>query len=504
VSVAVSLPVPPTTLRRAKGGFPLATRSDLRRSHPARARLGARLRWIVAASIGATALVPLPASVPASGQTAGPPDVVILVTDDQRIDQLARMPSTQQLLVRRGVRFTRAFASNPLCCPSRASILRGQLSHTTGIYLNEGANGGWAGFRDRGLESSTLATWLDGAGYRTGLIGRYLNGYSATTNHVPPGWDHWRGGAVTAYHTGPPVHHSVLTTRFADEFIRETPAGTPLFLHVGYLAPHAPATPAARYATDPRCDGITTSRIPSFNEADVADKPAPVRTKPSMTPEEQAYIGTTLPTNQCRALLSVDDSVAAIVNALRETGRLGNTLLVFMSDNGLFLGEHRLQAWKILTYEEAIRIPLVIRYDPLTRDAASRSDARLVMNVDIAPTIADLVGLDVRPGCPTPPYGACDGGFDGRSLLPLLSGSGSGWRNDLLVENHQACGVRTRQHLFVRYRSGEEELYDLAADPYQLDNLLFGPPSPEVTALRDRLLARLAVLCQPPAPGVGF
>jgi arylsulfatase A-like enzyme len=299
------------------------------------------------------------------------------------------------------------------------------------------------------------------------------------------------------------LHPTNQLTAYADGFIRGTPSGTPLFLYLSYFAPHAPAQPAAKYASDPRCDGITTSNAPSFNEADVSDKPSPVRSKPPMTSAEQLAVGTMLPTNQCRSLLSVDDGVAAVLAALRDTGRMNDTLLVFMSDHGLLLGEHRIRAQKVLTYEEALRIPLVVRYDPLTARVGS-VDRHLVLNVDIAPTIADLLGLEVTPGCPTPPYGACDGGFDGRSLVPLLDGTAAGWRTDILVENQQACGVRTERHVFVRYRTGEEELYDLAADPYQLDNLLFGPRAGSTTALRDALFARLKTLCRPPAPGVTF
>lgn len=454
---------------------------------------------------GGLLLSPVPAEPEASGTdgTSTSPDVVIIITDDQRADQLARMPATNAELVGEGVRFDQAFASHPLCCPSRISILRGQYAHTTGIYSNSGSRGGWSVIRDRGLERSTLATWLDAAGYRTGLAGKYFNGYDERTGYVPPGWDWWRGGSPAYYRTGKALHHTSQLTLYAEEFIRGTTPGTPLFLYLAYLAPHAPAKPAAKYASDPRCSGITTSTVPSFNESDVSDKPSPVRSKPLMTAEQQLSVGTTLPMNQCRSLLSVDDGVAAVMRALRETGRLDTTFLVFMSDHGLLLGEHRIQAAKILTYEEAIRIPLVIRYDPLTAGVAA-VDPRLVLNVDIAPTIAQLAGLDVVPGCPVPPYGACDGGFDGRSLVPLLDGSASDWRSDVLVENHQSCGVRTDRHVFVRYRTGEEELYDLATDPYQLDNLLFGTRTAAVAALRDELLARLRVLCQPPAPGVKF
>jgi N-acetylglucosamine-6-sulfatase len=482
-------------------------RRTKRRTAPStRGSVGKAGRWIVICAL-LTGVLVTPgqgSNDPSSALADVRPNIVIVITDDQRADQLARMAVTTSELAGNGVRFDQAFASHPLCCPARATILRGQYAHTTGIYLNEGNRGGWAVFRDRGLEKSTLATWLQGTGYRTGLVGKYLNGYEATTNYVPPGWDFWRGGAPAYYNRGgAPTYATNLLTRYADEFVRGTPTNTPLFLYLAYLVPHEPSKPAPQYATDPRCNGISTSGVPSFNEADVSDKPSPVKTKPLLTPSQRTYIGTTLPTNQCRALLSVDDGVAAMLRALRDTGRLGNTFFVFMSDHGLFLGEHRIQATKILTYEEAIRIPLVIRYDPLTAGLARR-DGHLVVNVDLAPTIADLVGLDVTPGCPVPPYGACGGGFDGRSLLPILEGSATGWRNDFLVENHRSCGVRNDRYLFSRHNTGEEELYDLAADPYQLSNLLAGTPMPEVRALRQQLLTRLKVLCSPPPPGVRF
>ena len=454
--------------------------------------------WLLAACVFAGFLPP-------SADTFGPavagvrPNVVIVITDDQRADQLARMPVTNSELVGKGVKLDRAFASHPLCCPSRTSILRGQYAHTTGIYTNGGSLGGWAGFRDRGLEQSTLATWLDDAGYETALVGKYLNGYAASTNYVPPGWDFWRGGEPNYYVGGAGVYQTDLITRYADEFIRRTPTSTPLFLYLSYFKPHAPSKPAPRYAADPRCDGISTSSGPSFNEEEVGDKPSPVKRTPLLTPEQQISVGTTLPTDQCRALLSVDDGVAAVLRALQDTDRLADTLIVFMSDHGLFLGEHRLQG-KVLTYEEAIHIPLVIRYDRLTGGVPS-VDRRLVVNVDLAPTIADLVGLSVTPGCPDPPYGPCDGTFDGRSLMPLLDGSVSGWRSSFLVENHRSCGVRSNRYVFVRYNTGEEELYDLATDPYQLSNLL-PTTTPGIQARRDQLFARLQILCQPPPPGV--
>jgi N-acetylglucosamine-6-sulfatase len=219
------------------------------------------------------------------------------------------------------------------------------------------------------------------------------------------------------------------------------------------------------------------------------------------------------PQDACRTLLSVDDGLAVILDALSDTDRLGSTLLIYTSDNGILDGEHRHREKKV-PYEESITVPFVVRYDPLTA-AGGRRDHRFVLNVDIAPTIVDLAGLSIRPGCPDPPYGACDGTFDGRSFVGLLDGSSRRWRRQFLIEHYDDpsadsiptyCGVRTKRHKFVYYRTGEEELYDLKADPYELKNLLVaGGISRAERALRDRMRSRLfgaRGLCKPRPPGL--
>jgi arylsulfatase A-like enzyme len=433
-------------------------------------------------------------------------NVVVILTDDMRHDQMAGMPTVQSELVGQGMNFTKAFASMPLCCPARVTILRGQYAHTTGIYSNEAAyGGGLAGFQAAGLEDSTVATWLNDAGYRTGLVGKYLNGHNANTNYVPPGWDYWRGGNPGYYHPGfPDPYETDLINDYADEFIRTTSPSDPLFLYLSYFKPHSPSAPAPEHETDPRCDGITTSTIPSFDEPDIADKPTPIRSKAQMTPERVTYIGTTLPQDQCRALFSIDDGVSMVLDALADTNRLDNTLIFFLSDNGLFLGEHRLEAVKVHPYEEAIHIPFVVRYDPLTDGTPDTT--HIVGNVDIAKTITDVVGIDPTPGCPTPLYrgGPCSGDLEGRTLVPALSGNvpQGTWREYFLIESHRACGVRGRQWVYVKWNTNEEELYNLAADPYQLTNLMDGSLTRQQRNKHDVMYAKAVDRCDPLPPAM--
>jgi N-acetylglucosamine-6-sulfatase len=431
----------------------------------------------------------------ASAQTAERPSVVLVLTDDQRWDTLSAMPNVRRELVGRGVTFSNGFVVNSLCCPSRASILTGLYSHSTGVYLNTGRYGGFAAFRD----ASTVATWLQAVGYRTGYVGKYLNGYSPLSGYVPPGWSHWtafagrydeywlnRNGAPTWHGREPSEYSTDVLADDAVRFLRET-AG-PLFLVYAPYAPHSPATPAQRHA------GALTDLEPwrpaSYNEADVSDKPAWLRARPLLEPAQQNAIDE-FRRDQLRSLLAVDEGVGRIVEALRETGRLENTLIAYTSDNGFAWGEHR-RTSKMDPYEESIRVPFVVRYDALVR--SPRRDRRLVLNIDLAPTFADVAGI-------VPPY------VEGASLVPLLTSPDVPWRADFLVEHLRStptnqgipsyCAVRNARSIFVSYETGEEELYDLVADPHQLQNLA---ASPERAAhLRGRR-ARLRQLCNPPPP----
>jgi N-acetylglucosamine-6-sulfatase len=442
---------------------------------------------------------------PDPGERIGPssPNIVMILTDDQRWDTLWAMPSVQADLADHGVTFDQGFVVNSLCCPSRVSILTGQYSHSTMVYGNNGQYGGFNSFHGDG---STVATWLHDAGYHTGLVGKYLNEYSGP--YIPPGWDHWFAftgiptgasyynytidddGTYLTYGNAPEDYSTDVLAAEADSFIRGTDPQQPLFLYFAVKAPHIPATPAPRHANT--FTFLPPYRPPNYNEADVSDKPAWVRALPLLSAQRQKVIDRQR-RDAYRTLLAVDEAVGTIVAALTDTGRMSNTLIVFASDNGWAVGEHR---WdnKKAAYEESLRIPLVIRYDPLT--TTPRTDDHLVTNIDLAPTFAEVAGV------PAPDA-------EGMSLVPVLQSPDPGlWRQDFLVEHLRIvpidmptyCAVRSEGFLYVAYTTREEELYDLTADPWELQNVATDPGYAET--LRE-LRQRRAALCNPPPPPGG-
>ena len=428
------------------------------------------------------------------------PNIVFILTDDQRYDALGYMPTVRRELVRKGMRFTNYFVTEPLCCPSRASTLTGQWPHTTGVYANSGTHGGFRAFAPK--EGSTIATWLDAAGYRTGLVGKYLNGYNVTAiSHVPAGWDYWR--ALWRYdYFGPGLsidgtrrdyptseYQTDVLADLAVEFIENSPESQPVFLWFAPFAPHRPATPPDRYKHG--FGNLRPHRPPSFNEEDPSDKPSFVREKPVLSEVDIDVIDETRKL-QYRSLLAVDDAVERILDALTSTGRLSNTMIVYASDDGLMWGEHRLQFIKSVPYEESIHVPLVVRWDG--RVPPGTRSSRLALNVDLAATWAEVGGASSEA--------------EGTSLMPLLTQEpGSlAWRTDFLIEHSSNplvappyCAVRTAdKFIYINYFSeGEEELYDLKADPYQLENQIFNPSyAAKARALRQRTLD----LCRPLPP----
>ncbi len=436
-----------------------------------------------------------PGHAPVARGVAAPPNIVLILTDDQRWDTLWAMPTVKAQIVAKGTKFTKAFVVNPLCCPSRATILTGQYSHTHGVYTNEYPDGGFRKFND----SSTIATWLQADGYRTALIGKYMNEYFAEqASYIPPGWSHWFAGfdnggtdygfqvsddgALTTFDSSQYLT-DVLAAEAVD-FIGSTPPEQPLFLYFSPKAPHEPAVPAIRHQH--LYSNLAPWRPPSFNEDDVSDKPSTIRLKPKLTADQIAAIDQ-LRLDELRSLRAVDEAVASILNALSASGRLGTTLIVFASDNGYLLGEHRTTG-KVNAYEESIRIPLVIRYDALA--TGPRTSSKIVANVDLAPTFAAAAGV-AAPGA------------EGLDLLPLLTGTPR-WRDELLIEHGPGltyCAVRTSAWRYVQYRNGSEELYSLATDRYELQNLA---QNPSYAAKLAEMRSRVHRLCDPVPPTFAF
>jgi len=259
-----------------------------------------------------------------------------------------------------------------------------------------------------------------------------------------------------------------------------------LFLDFAPHAPHGPATPPVRYRDSLK--DLPLYRPPNYNEADMSDKPAWAQKLPLMSETEQATRDA-FRLRQFQSLLAVDDAVRDILDALEATGRLAETLIVFSSDNGLSNGSHRWEP-KLVPWEESIRVPLIVRYDPLTKGTATTNQG-LALNLDFAPTFAGAAGVE-SPG------------VEGTSLLPLLGLNPPPWRDDFFIEHWGGrkvpayCGVRTTQYKYVRYDSGEEELYDLNADPYELQSKALDDA---YEAIKTQLHSRLVELCSPPPPG---
>jgi arylsulfatase A-like enzyme len=441
------------------------------------------------------------AALTADRSSTRQPNIVYIVTDDQRFDELADMPAVHRTLIDRGMTLRRAYVVNSLCCPSRADFLKGAYSHTTGIYLNGdgGGPGGFPDFDDR----STLAVWLRQAGYKTALIGKYLNNYVPGT-YVPPGWSFWGGlvGANSAYYdydlsiNGHLQHHGQhasdyatdVFARLAEGFIRRTPSERPLFLYFSPPAPHGPHTPPPRYMdapTDPM------PRYPSFNESDVTDKPAWVGRQPRLSSAQLATVRYQW-SLKARTLMAVDDAVKGIVNALADTGRLQNTLFVLTSDNGLSMGEHRLR-YKMNAYEESIRVPMIVRWDGHV--PAGSSSMHLATNIDLAPTFAAVADAVVPRT------------VEGVSLLPLLQHKEAVRRSFLIEHQFQNrpedpptyCAIRTVKWKLVRYSGSAMELFHLTNDPWELHNLA---SRPSLRNTRRALMTKLRRLCDPLPPGM--
>jgi N-acetylglucosamine-6-sulfatase len=496
---------------------------------------GSRTRRLLLAALVAAAFL---LGVGPPGADARRPNIVVVQTDDQDARSMNPrvMPNLTRLFGRFGTSFTQYVVSGPLCCPSRAAMLTGQYGHNNGVMWNN--TPAYAFLRQPG---NTLPVWLRRAGYRTVHLGKYVHDYARAVgdpNAVPPGWSDWQTvlEPVSYYDyvlrvNGRPVRYRerdddyltrVLNRRAMRVIERYAPGPEPFFLALDQFAPHRSGYRDPRcgnYASPDRADGRAflaepLPRPPSFDEPDISDKPSFALGRPRIASAGRAQIAREY---RCRlaSLRAVDRGVEQIHRALARAGELSNTVFVFTSDNGWFAGEHRIPAEKIDPYEEALRVPLMVRLPPRLKTPGSpRVSGAPVANVDIAPTLLALAGA--RP-CRAP--GQCRT-LDGRSLAGLLRGRGRSWPSDraVLLELYAqrqrvafpftSCdysGLRTPRRAYVEHRSAtgasgdwcravsDRERYDLTSDPYELRNLSPPPPGPpdvEDLALAGRL-ARL-------------
>ena len=397
-------------------------------------------------------------------------NIIFILTDDLDKELFSHSSRIDSLITQQGVRFDNHMVSLSLCCPSRAATLRSQFAHNTGIYHNGPGLGGFDLFYAKGLEHSTMATWLQEAGYQTAFIGKYLNGYpnvKSGTNYIPPGWNYFispNGGyPYTEYNyslndNGNTVIHGNLSkdylqdiiTAKAVNFIKNSVVKNPdkpFFLYLAPYLPHAPSTPPPKYLNVPTNVKLPSStnqlqnfiylnnlnlpakykvpRSPSYNEINVSDKPAWVRKLVPLS-DYWLYQNDLQYTNRRLCLQAIEDMVEILINTLKIIKQLDNTYVVFTSDNGYHQLEHRMNAGKDTGYEEDINVPLVIRGPGIAKGSVIKN---ITANVDLAPTFADIAGV-------SPPSFV-----DGRSLKSFLNGSQpTVWRKALFLE-HRALGI---------------------------------------------------------------
>jgi arylsulfatase A-like enzyme len=442
---------------------------------------------------------------PAAGYNQAAPNVIVVMTDDQALDTMRAMPRTRHLVGRRGVRFSNAVVSFPLCCPSRATFLTGQYAHNHGVLDNRPPEGGY----ERLDADHTLPVWLSRAGYETGFVGKFLNGYGKSggdrPREIPPGWSEWYGlptkakqsefdfqlnenGDLVDYGDRDRDYKTQVLADKAVSFVGDrAPSERPFFLWVATNAPHQDGARSKRAERNPepapadrgRFEGEKPPRGRSVNERNVSDKPrfvngrAPLRGA-QRTKIENIYV------SQLESLVAVDRLVKQLIKELRDRGELDRTVVMFTSDNGFMRGQHRLDSGKSNIYEESIRVPLLIS-GPGFPDGV-RHD-RLVGNVDLAPTILDLAGAKA------------DTEIDGRSMLPFEDRVDDRDRPILLAaydrDYGRGVGVRTGHYAYAEYDYGERELYDLKRDPEQLESV---HDDPQYAGVRARLADQLTRL----------
>jgi N-acetylglucosamine-6-sulfatase len=432
-------------------------------------------------------------------QSTSPPNIVLILTDDQQESTLAHMPKVQDVLISGGAKLENTVNVYPLCCPTRATIQRGQYAHNTGVFDNEPPNGGWPVFDQNELERSTVATWLHDAGYHTGYIGKYMNFYFVRT--VPPGWDRWFVLIGDNYASSNSFKvndqgtlrdlaggdRDVLIARKALSWIQDAaPRQQQFFVQVGFTAPHNPSNYDSRDATS--FSTTQMPRTPNFNEADVSDKSSWIaRRRPLGSKSIKSLDGAYR--NRLRDLQTVDAFVSDLRDVLTGAGEWQNTYVLYYSDNGYHMGQHRLAQGKRTYFQEDIAFPLITRGPGIPSDSTS---SLLVGSHDIAPTIADMAGVQV------PAF------VDGRSALPVLQGTQdrATWRTAIYSEHRFGTTsapewemIRTEHQKYVSIKdSPAEEFYDLSTDPYELTNLIKSGGITETTL--DEYRARLAKLRQ--------
>lgn len=419
------------------------------------------------------------------------PNIVFVLTDDLSWNLVQYMPHVLQL-ERQGVTFSRYIVTDSLCCPSRSSIFTGLLPHDTGVFKNTGSDGGYYAFLAHGLESKTVASDIQPTGYRTLMMGKYLNGYEPSSLYIPAGWNDWHvaGEGYPEFNYGlnenGKVSHfggrsnpsnyltDVLAARGTSFIGQAADAHQPFVREVATFAPHAPYTPAPRDAS--RFPGLKAPRAPSFDQNNV-NPPPWLGNRPPLARKQIKKIDTGF-RMRVQAVQAVDDLLGRLEATLAARGLTGSTYIVFSSDNGYHMGQYRLLPGKMTTFDTDIRVPLIVAGPNVP---GGRTLGQIAENTDLSPTFVQLTG------------GAPSQSVDGHSLVPLLSGRPvPAWRTAALIEHHGPDttitdpdyengklggnpptyeAIRLANAVYVEYIDGSREYYRIDRDPYERVNV---------------------------------
>ena len=470
--------------------------------------------------------------VKASIQSAKPsakPNIVFILTDDQdrTANSLDYMPHLNKIMREGGTEFTHYYVPTGLCCPSRATILRGQYCHNTKIWDNGDLNndtflsGGFVKWMNLSLEASTIATLFKAGGYETKLCGKYLNGYHDTfASHVPEGWDHWHG-MTDVHYFGPHFSDNgklieTPKTTYQTDYIRDQglkfiktqrDKTKPFFLYLSPFAPHAPSRPAPRHAH--LFNNTKAPRFPSYNPGDSvqSQKPSWIKTLPKLTEQQMDSIDQFYQ-NRLRALQAVDEMLLNITSALDEEGILGNTYIFYSSDNGQHLGDYRLPAGKRQAYDTDVNVPFLVRGPGVP---AGMKSNQLIQSVDLLPTWVELAGMQGPSNAKQQDgksmvnllHGTTAGEFRTAAILEMLGGSsnmGSAYskypdfeRNRFWNNTYVAIRVTNNipqiydktNFMFALWCTGETELYNLTTDPHEIKNIASELNTQEMMGLQE-------------------
>ena len=462
---------------------------------PAKARSGAGI-------IAAPANLPPPKALASSTEH---PNIVFILTDDLSMNLVQYMPHVLQMQMD-GATFAHYFVTDSLCCPSRSSIFTGCFPHNTGVFKNQGEDGGYSAFMNRGNERNTFAAALWSAGYRTAMMGKYLNGYEPARHPPGAGWTAWdvagngypefhyslnQNGRVTAYGTKPSDYLTDVVSDLAAQFIKQS-KGQPFVIEVATFAPHAPYIPAPRDAD--AFPGLKAPRTPAYDAAPGADTPKWLSKQPALTAADKLQIDEAF-RKRAQSVLAVDRMIGALQAAVTTIGQEKNTYFVFSSDNGYHMGDYRLMPGKMTAFDTDIQVPLVITGPGVS--AGLKLD-EMAENIDLYSSFLELTGI------------AAPANSDGHSLVSLMRGQKvADWRSAILVEHHGPRhepldpdapairsgnppsyeALRTATALYVEYADGNREYRDLVADPYELRNGFSGLTAKEKSALHEALAA---------------